>query len=511
MPGGKLRVLVAEDTADDFDLLMRALRRGGYEVEARRVDTAEDFHAALHAQPWDIVFSDWAMPSFTAPDALAIVHASHLDLPFIIVSGTVGEEAAVEALRNGAHDFLIKTRLTRLPVVVDRELRDAASRRERGRMQEQLMISDRMASVGILAAGVAHEINNPLAAVLANLDMALADLDAMPGVDDAGRVNLRDELSDARSAAERVRHIVRDLRIFSRSEDERRGRVDAEKVMESTLRMASNEIRHRARLVRDYQRGLPPLDASEARLGQVFLNLVVNAAQALPDGRADKNEIRVSIHRDGARARIEIADTGPGIPPDVMTRLFTPFVTTKPAGVGTGLGLSICHRIVTSLGGEIKVDTRLGGGTRFTVWLPFAASDDDVATTLPIPLRHATRRGRVLIVDDEPMIARAVQRALAVDHELHAVLRGAEALALIERGERFDVIVCDLMMPEMTGIDVHDAIAAIAPDQARSIIFLTGGAFTPRAREFLDRTDNPHIEKPFDPAFLRALINDRVR
>jgi signal transduction histidine kinase len=499
-----LRVLVCEDNEDDYELLVLELRRSGYQPETIRVQSALEVRTALK-QSWDIVFSDWSMPSFTAPEALEIVRETGVDIPFVIVSGTVGEEAAVEALRRGAHDFLVKGRLTRLPVVIEREMREASRRRERGRMQEQLMISDRMASVGVLAAGVAHEINNPLAAVIANLDLAISDLEGVEISQD-----VREELADARAAAERVRHIVRDLRIFSRTEEEHRGPVDVQAVMESTIRMASNEIRHRARLVKEFH-PVGTIDASEARIGQVFLNLLVNAAQALPEGRADQNEIRVRIDRDPSQIRISISDTGPGIDPSAMARLFTPFYTTKPAGIGTGLGLSICHRLVTSFGGRIEVANNPDRGATFTVFLPFGESDSAETETRPLPLMHAVRRGRVLIVDDEPMVGRAVQRAIGGDHDTVYVPRGREALALIEAGQRFDVIVCDLMMPEMTGMDFHAELARVAPAQAAAIVFLTGGAFTPNSQQFLDAIENERIEKPFQASYLRAVINMRVK
>lgn len=510
MPG-KLSILVCEDNEDDFDLLMLELRRAGYQVEAARVQTDDDLRNALSSRSWDIVISDWSMPSFSAPAALKVLRESGLDLPFIIVSGTVGEEAAVEALRNGAHDFLVKSRLTRLGIVIDREIREANARRDRARMQDQLMISDRMASVGVLAAGVAHEINNPLSAVIANLDMALEDVDAAHEA--KGPIDpalLREGLADARAAAERVRNIVRDLRIFSRTEQERSGPVVIERVMESTLRMVTNEIRHRARLVKDY-RPVPPIDASEARLGQVFLNLLVNAAQALPEGHANENQIRIVIDTEGDRACVAISDTGPGIDPEVMNRLFTPFYTTKPASIGTGLGLSICHRIVTGFGGEIRVESKPGAGATFTVLLPLSGADAEESETQPLPLKRTSRPGRVLIIDDDLMIVRAIQRALEAEHKVVAVSRGRDAVALLERGETFDVIVCDLMMPEMSGMEVHEELSRIAPEQARSMIFLTGGAFTPAAQQFLDSVQNMRLDKPFDPAFLRAVISDRMR
>jgi signal transduction histidine kinase len=501
----KLRALVAEDQIDDYDLLLISLKRGGYEVEAKRIESRAEMAAALRDAQWDIVFSDWSMPSFTALDALAVMRESGLDLPFIIVSGTVGEETAVEALRQGAHDFLIKHRLTRLTVAIERELREASQRREKARMHEQLMISDRMASVGILAAGVAHEINNPLAAVVSNLDMALEDLEA----GGTSIASIRECVADARAAADRVKSIVRDLRIFSRSDDETTGAVAAENVMESTLRMAANELRHRARVVKRFE-PTPPVAANEARLGQVFLNLVVNAAQAMPEGHAKDNELRVSISVDGTRARIDIADTGPGIPPDVMKRLFTPFVTTKPKGIGTGLGLSICHRIVTSFGGELTATTS-ASGTTFTVLLPLWRGDTKPETAATrVPKVHAARRGKILVVDDDTVVAKSVIRTLAGDHDTTTADSGRRALDLLRGGARFDVILCDVMMPEMTGPELYDEVLRLAPEQARVMVFVTGGVFTASAQEFLERVQNPRIEKPFDVPALRSLINECI-
>ncbi|MEY4510180.1 MAG: hypothetical protein RLZZ450_2302 [Pseudomonadota bacterium] len=374
--------------------------------------------------------------------------------------------------------------------------------------EAQLIIADRMASVGTLAAGVAHEVNNPLASVIANLDLAVREVKALlpaaPG-------ELLDELQDAREAAERVRRIVRDLRIFSRADEDKRTAVDVERVLDSAVRMAWNEVRQRARLIKEYHR-VPPVEANEARLGQVFLNLIINAAQAIDEGAADSNEIVVRLSSDpSGNVVVSVGDSGSGMTPTMRSRLFTPFVTTKPQGLGTGLGLSICHRIVTGLGGTISVDTEMGRGTEFRVVLPPCL---DVPVDLPAVRsidRANTRRGRVLVVDDEPMITQVVRRTLTKEHDVFTLDNAEDAYARIDAGERFDVILCDLLMPQRSGMDFHGQLARSYPEQAQRMVFFTGGAFTPRAREFLESVHNHRLEKPIDGTELRALINSLVR
>jgi PAS domain S-box-containing protein len=383
---------------------------------------------------------------------------------------------------------------------------------ERVKTQAQLMFSDRMASIGALAAGVAHEINNPLTATVANLECALGKLDHLTQTLASGDLDdFHEMLRDASEGAECVRTIVRDLKIFSRAEEDNRGPVEVQRVIESSLRMAWNEIRHRAELVRDYA-PVPPVEANESRLGQVFLNLIVNAAQALPDGYADRHQIRVRTRLDAAgRVVAEIEDTGPGIPPEVMPRLFTPFFTTKPRGLGTGLGLSICKRIVTSFGGDISVETEVGRGTVFRVTLAATERRPSSVPPLSSSTPVAARRGRVLVVDDDERSALAVSRALSLEHDV-ALSHGAdEALARIaDDGHRFDVIICDMMMPVKTGVEFFTDLAERVPEQEKRILFLTGGAFTVKAREFLDHVPNPRLEKPFDMLTLRAMVNRLV-
>ncbi len=278
-------------------------------------------------------------------------------------------------------------------------------------------------------------------------------------------------------------------------------------VLESTLRLAWNEVRHRAELVKEYG-DIPPVTADESRLGQVFLNLVVNAAQAIPEGNARHHRIgiRTSVDERG-RVAIRFSDTGPGIPRELRADLFTPFFTTKPAGVGTGLGLAICQRIVHSFGGEITVESELGRGTAFCVLLPPAPA----AVAPPIadasPSVSTAQRARVLTVDDDHLVTVAIGRVLGRDHDVTTVDNAQAALDLLASGARYDVVLCDLMMPQISGMDFFRLLERDYPEQAARVVFVTGGAFTPLAREFLDGVTNPRLDKPFDSLALRSLVN----
>jgi len=534
-----LGVLLVEDSEDDAELVLDELRQGGYDVDFLRVETAQEMSAALRQGGRDLVISDYALPTFSAPLALKVLRTSGADLPFVMVSGTVGEEVAVELMRIGIHDFVLKGNLRRLTSVIERELRDAAMRRDQGRIRQQLMISERMASVGTLAAGVAHEINNPLSVVVGNLDYIAADLakvdqllaqlrhasatgrgqaslggNVPEGIAIEGIGNhltdVRQSLVDAQQAADRVRIIVRDLRLFSRADEEVRGPVDVRRVLDSSLSMARNEIRHRAKVVRQYG-DVPPVDGNEARLGQVFLNLLVNAAQAMPEGRTGENQIVVATREVEGQVRIEITDTGTGIPAELLPKIFDVFFTTKPIGVGTGLGLSICHRIVSAMGGNVSVESRVGVGTTVRVSLPSAnVAVVKAVSDAPSGGQGTRRRGQVLIVEDEHAVGRMLQKVLSSTDAVTLATSGVEALSRIDEHKPFDVILCDLMMPEMTGMDFYQAVVSKSEQLARRIVFMTGGAFTPKARAFLDQVENTRLDKPVDLKLLRQLVHSAV-
>ncbi len=379
---------------------------------------------------------------------------------------------------------------------------------ERKALHARMMQLDRAIAVGTLAAGVAHEINNPLTFVLSNLDFAAArtGLGARGAADDPGEdAELRQLIEEARGGAARIRAIVKDLSLFSRSDRDDREPTDLPSVIDAAVGLCWNEIRHRARLVKRYG-DAPKVFADPGRLAQIFVNLLVNAAQALPAGQAEAHQIEIatSTGSDGAAIAV-VRDDGAGIPPEILPRIFEPFFTTKPVGQGTGLGLGICQGIVRSLGGEISVSSRPGEGASFCVSLPPAGPE---ARAVRAPAEPAPRLAgaRLLVVDDEEVMGRIFVRLLS-DHAVTVETAAAAALARIERGERYDAILCDLMMPKMGGLELHERLRAIAPEQAARMIFVTGGAFTPEAVAFLAQSENPRVDKPISEGDLAAALH----
>ncbi|HOX47364.1 MAG TPA: PAS domain S-box protein [Myxococcota bacterium] len=417
------------------------------------------------------------------------------------------------------------------------ELRRAEQERER--LQASLAQADRLSSMGMLAAGVAHEINNPLSYVLYNLESLAADLPgltegmrrchaeltACAGAEAVARAlgagqeifspaaleDTLDRLREAVSGAQRIKHIARSLGTFSRVEQPEVKPVDVKESVEHALTMASNEIKYRARVVRDFA-DVPPVLATEGKLAQVFLNLFINAAHAIPEGRVEQNEIRVRTWAEDGQVCVEVRDTGRGIAPEHQAKIFEPFFTTKGVGAGSGLGLSICKSLVTSFGGEILFTSELGKGTRFTIKLPRLPGDWETGgaeASEQAPSRPGVR-GRILVVDDEVGIRASLNRLLGREHEVVTASSGEEAQALLTTDRRFDLVFCDLMMPRMSGMELHAWLTEQDPALAGQVVFITGGAFTPGAAEYLARVGNLRVEKPFDNVSLRRMAGELV-
>jgi PAS domain S-box-containing protein len=397
-------------------------------------------------------------------------------------------------------------------------VRDVTAQQE---LQRQVLRADRLAAMGTLAASTAHEINNPLTYVLTNAELLALELDghiaAHPSL-----APTRELAADIVSGATRVAVIVRDMVKVARDQIAGTEAVDLAAVVRESLAMVANQLRHRATVVLDLA-DLPPVRGDKVRLGQVFVNLLINASQAIPDGHADRNEVRIATAMPGPGwLTVRVTDTGVGMTPAVRERIFDPFFTTKQVGEGTGLGLAVTLGIVSGLGGRIEVESELGRGTTFTVWLPAAPTTPRAApapaptTTTPSPPARADAAttsataapARVLIVDDDPRVARTFARLLP-GYDVELVGSGREAIDRC-RAQPYDAVICDLMMPETTGMGVHSALCASQPDLAARMVFVTGGAFTDEARAFLDAVPNLRLSKPVSADELRAAVREVV-
>ncbi|MFK8003744.1 MAG: ATP-binding protein [Polyangiales bacterium] len=410
-------------------------------------------------------------------------------------------------------------------VMIIRDISD----KERQRLQ--LERSQRLASVGEIAAGVAHEINNPAAFIQMNNEIISAQIDELAAFYASGQELIEAEVdparrralealfakapdlaaiyttaSDNREGVERIRAVSRDLRLFARTEEHAVVEENLNAIVHGALKMLGNEVRHRATVTLDLADDLPPFPAWSGKFSQVATNLLLNAVQSITEGNAEANEIRVRTSREADELILSVEDTGGGIDEETMTHVFEPFFTTKPAEFGTGLGLPLCAKIVADHGGRIVVASTLGEGSCFRVHIPL---DNGLRVTIPppAPVTEDTAPGRILVIDDDPGMVRAYRRMLR-RHDATVVSSGAEALALLEQREDFELVLCDLMMPEVDGLEVYASLMASAPHVAERLVFCTGGAFTTRARKFLEAIENEVVEKPLSHADVGRLLRN---
>jgi len=368
-----------------------------------------------------------------------------------------------------------------------------------------------------LTAGLGHKLNNPLTYNLVNLQLVRGSLvpklrRLLEGVDEArlgpGLALIEDldaAVGDALDGAERMRDILATIRSFARPEGAAEQVVDVAAAVEAALKITTNELRQRAPLQLDL-RARPRVLGHAGQLAQVFTHLLVNAAQAVPTGRPPAGPFRIEVDEDQAHAVVAISDPGEGISPENMARIFEPFFTTRPLGHGAGLGLAVVHAVVTAHGGQIAVTSKLGTGTTFRVVLPRTALAAPAATP-PMAAEVASRR-KVLVVDDDVRVGRSLGRMLEGQHAVTVVTSGEDALARIAV-EDFDALVVDVMMPEMTGAELHAALVRDRPALADRAVFVTGGAFTVDTQAFVAAQAERTLSKPVRPDELRAAI-DRV-
>jgi len=393
--------------------------------------------------------------------------------------------------------------------------RDMTQRRQ---LEAQVLQADRLAALGMLAGGMAHAINNPLTYVLLNLDHVAKLLPTLEP-ESPGVVELLARLDEAHQGAERVADVVKQMRAFSRADEHTRGPVDVRRVLDAVIAMVGNEIRHRGELVVSYA-DVPHVTANAARLEQAFLSLLLHAAQALPDDADGKVTISVRVEH-AESVLVELSHSRSlrlAAEPDGQVSGRRPSAGLSDSELPLDhmeLGLGICHNIIASLGGSLASAASADGGVEFRVTLPAsgsmlvpARSALPAEASQPPPSRPL--RARVLVVDDDPGVGRALRLMLEEEHEVTSVTSGREALRLLLR-EQYDVVFCDVMMPELTGMDLYQALRLNRPGDEQRLVFMTGGVFTAHAERFLAQIRNARIEKPFDMKSLRRLVERAVR
>jgi signal transduction histidine kinase/CheY-like chemotaxis protein len=379
---------------------------------------------------------------------------------------------------------------------------------ERRTLFTRLQLSDRLAAVGTLASGVAHEMNNPLTYVLANLQFLDDELRAV-GASSGTTNELKralEALREAREGAVRLGTIVRDLRTFSIGDGEVPTLVSLAPIVSSAINVVQSELRSKARLTQDIT-PVPMVRGNAARLGQVCLNLLANATQAIAPGHPEQNQVAVTLRAsDAGEVLLEVKDSGCGIGRANLKRIFDPFFTTKGPGIGTGLGLSICHGIVKSMGGRIEVESEPGNGSTFRILLPAAPGLVPKSGEVP-PLNPP--RGRLLLVDDEPLVGMALRRALLAEHDVVLVQSGRAALEQLA-DQPFDALISDLVMPEMGGLELHDEACKRQPVLSARTLFITGSSLADALQELSERPGFSLLQKPIEVEALRQAVRKLV-
>jgi len=522
--GRRWLVLLVEDEHDLSEAMRGVLEGEGYEVVA-----VENGNAALKwlrggGSP-DLIILDLRMPIMDGWEFRAQQKQDPRlkSIPLIACSA----DASPQALAISADAYLKKPiDASLLVATVARCLHE----HELKQMSQRLESAERLASLGRLAAAVGHEINNPLAFVMMNVSMAqkrMAALRARPtdsaGPEEPALGDIVGMLAESEVGLERIRQTVARLQKLSRDVQRRREPFELQATIDQSIEIVRSQIQHRARLIKDYRRRATMVNGDAVAVGQVFLNLIVNAAQAIPDGAADQNEIAITIDLVGDEILVEIRDTGSGIAPENLAHIFEPFFTTKPMGAGTGLGLAIARQTITDHHGRITFHSAPGQGTTVRVFLPFSSDLNPTSPGGPepgagagIPTEIAPQktgalghRGRVMVIDDEPLIGSVIRTALKDENDVVIEVRAADALARLERGETFHLILCDMAMPNLGGPDVFAIVSSRWPALVPRLVFMTGGSFSAATRAFLDNTKAAVIAKPFTLEEIRSLARAR--
>jgi two-component system, cell cycle sensor histidine kinase and response regulator CckA len=511
-----LRVVIVEDSQEDAELIVLELKRGGYNPEYVRVDNEKALREALDRGEWDLVLSDFSMPDFSVDAALKVMEQKGIDLPFVIVSATIGEEAAVEAMKAGAHDYVLKHRLGRLVPAIQRELRESAIRRERRHLEEQLRHAQKLESLGLLAGGVAHDFNNLLTGILGNASLALDTIE--PGSE------IGDMLHGIVKSAERAADLTRQLLAYAGKGKFIITKVDVSDLVRDISELIRSSVPRTIELDLSLTHDLPAVEGDPTQIQQLVMNLILNAAEATGDRYGSVRittrcrEISIRDHsirfrpdapQPGIYVEVEVADRGCGMNEEVAQQIFDPFFTTK--FTGRGLGLAAALGIIRGHKGAIRVESREGFGSTFTVLLPAIGGVASLAEMEEQSRPAHVNEGTILIIDDEDMVRRAARAALEhYGYTVFEAVNGKDGSDLFSRlHDRISAVLLDLTMPRMDGREVWRYIRRTRPDM--KIVISSGYDQAEAMRQFAEEPDLLFLKKPYTASSLVRKLRAAIK
>lgn len=506
-----LKVLIVEDSQDDADLVLHELQRAGYATDWKRVETEADFLAEI-SDPPDVILSDFSMPEFDGLRAVRLLRDRGLETPFILISGTVGEDIAVEAIKQGVTDYLLKDRIARLGSAVQRAMKGMEELNERRKLRAQFIEAQKMEVIGQLAAGVAHDFNNILAIIMGYSELILSTMSP----DD----QLCKYIEEIRHASERAVGLTRQLLVFSRKEVVRPVVIDLTASVRDMDKMIRRLIGENIEVSFQPDGTAGCVRADPGHIVQLLMNLVVNARDAMADGGiltvatgaatlGDSEAGFPGGTEPGDYVFVAVRDTGTGMTEEIKARLFEPFFTTKAAGKGTGLGLAICQAIVQQSGGLITVDSAPGRGSEFRAYFPKVA-EPAVSKPSGLPGAGQTRGTEtILVVEDDSSVRDLACTALeGKGYRVFSAPNGQEALRWARENPRLPVrlVIADVIMPLMGGKVMSEALKNVYP--GLKILFTSGHADEAIAADGVLDDRAVFLPKPYTPALLSSKVRD---
>ena len=487
-----MKILLVEDDQADQLLVLRTLQPLGAQID--EADTLTRAEHLLSRSRYDCVVLDWRLPEGDATRFLQKMRRDQPELPVVVLTGNADPVLAERVLQAGAQDYLNKDQLGQDDIV--RAIRYAVERQRSVAIQTRLTHADRLVSVGRLAAGIAHEVNNPAMVLMTNLSVLETELAKDRPLDPE---LTRELVEEGVEAIERISAIMLQLTGFSRQRSSGIVELPMHELLDESLRLARPSMRHRAKL--DMQAALvPPVVVDRTAMVGVFVNLLVNAQQAIDRAPVGEHVIRVRLRAPADKIELIVEDTGMGVPEAERQTIFSAFVTRREHGMG--LGLAICREVVRAHRGTIEVDDSPLGGARFSVRLPL---DTGLEATEAPSVPEWTTPLDVLVIDDEANVRQAIVRLLG-SHRVREAATLDEAGSSIANGTLPDVILCDLMLDGELGSSLHERLQEGSPELVDRVLYITGGPVTPTAQQFLDAVEPPLLNKPFGTVELRLAI-----